>query len=188
MNELDPYSVLQVDPTASHDVIAAAYRALARRFHPDVMSGPDAQTRMVAINAAWELIGDEQRRALWDRAHRGTSYAAPRAGDGATTPAAPPATGTYQPGGHRWGLGMKPGTGAAGPPPGRPSGSVLEFGRHIGWSMGEIARVDPGYLVWLESRPEGRPYADEIDAMLRRLGVRRPSPGPMLKRRRFSLS
>jgi curved DNA-binding protein CbpA len=188
MNELDPYSVLQVDPTASHEVIAAAYRALARRFHPDVLPGHEAQTRMVAINAAWELIGDEQRRALWDRAHRGTSYAVPGATNGATMPAAASATGAFQPGGHRWGLGMRPGTGAAGPPPGRPSGGVLEFGRHIGWSMGEIARVDPGYLVWLESRPEGRPYAAEIDAMLRRIGVRRSSPEPMLRRRRFSLS
>jgi curved DNA-binding protein CbpA len=188
MNELDPYTVLQVDPTASHEVITAAYRALARRFHPDVLSGPEAQIRMVAINAAWELIGDEQRRALWDRAHRGTSYAVPGAGNGATTPAADPAAGAYQPGGHRWGLGMKPGTGAAGPPPGRPSGSMLEFGRHIGWSIGEIARVDPGYLIWLESRPEGRPYVDEIDATLRRIGARRSSAEPMLKRRRFSLS
>ena len=38
------------------------------------------------------------------------------------------------------------GTGGAGRPPGRPSGSVLTFGRHLGWSIGEIARVDPGYL------------------------------------------
>ena len=31
--------------------------------------------------------------------------------------------------------------------------------------MGEIARVDPGYLVWLEDRSEGRPYLQEIDRM-----------------------
>jgi len=188
MNEFDPYEVLQVDPTASHEVITAAYRALARLFHPDVMPGPETQIRMVAINAAWELIGDEQRRALWDRAHRGMSYALPGDTNGDATPAAAPAAGAHQPGGHRWSLGMKPGTGAAGPPPGRPSGSVLEFGRHTGWSMGEIARVDPGYLVWLEARPEGGPYAAEIDAILRRIGVRRSSPEPMLQRRRFSLS
>ena len=58
------------------------------------------------------------------------------------------------------------GTGGAGPAPGRPSGSVLDFGRHIGWSMGEIARVDPGYLAWLSERREGRPYLDEIEAIL----------------------
>src|SRR3990172_5494526 len=120
MNELDPYEGLQVDPTASHDVITAAYRALARLFHPDVMPG-----------------------------------------------AAPPRRG-----GPRGGRGMRRGPGAAGPPPGRPSGSVLEFGRHTGWSVGEIARVDPGYLVWLQARPEGGPHAAPIAATPRRIRVR----------------
>ncbi len=65
------------------------------------------------------------------------------------------------------------GTGGAGPAPGRPSGSVLHFGRHVGWSLGEIARVDPGYLVWLAERTEGAPYRDEIDALLGKSGFRR---------------
>lgn len=67
------------------------------------------------------------------------------------------------------------GTGGAGPPPGRPSGSVLDFGRHVGWSLGEIARADAGYLVWLAERSDGAPYRDEIDALLRSMGVRRSS-------------
>ncbi len=70
--------------------------------------------------------------------------------------------------------GKQDGTGGAGRPPGRPLGSVLDFGRHIGWSLGEIARVDPGYLVWLCERPEGSPYRVEIDAILSRSGVRPP--------------
>ena len=65
------------------------------------------------------------------------------------------------------------GTGGAGKPPGRPSGSVLDFGRHIGWSLGEIARVDPGYLVWLAERAEGEPYREEIDRLLERMGITR---------------
>ena len=65
------------------------------------------------------------------------------------------------------------GTGGAGPPPGRPSGSVLDFGRHMGWSLGEIARMDPGYLVWLAERGEGEPYRDEIDRLLREKGISR---------------
>ncbi|MFL5685726.1 MAG: DnaJ domain-containing protein [Chloroflexota bacterium] len=64
------------------------------------------------------------------------------------------------------------GTGAAGDPPGNPSGSVLPFGRHVGWSLGEIARVDPGYLLWLAERPEGARYRDEINALLSRMGMR----------------
>ena len=58
------------------------------------------------------------------------------------------------------------GEGAAGPPPGNPSGSVLDFGRHIGWSLGEIARYDPGYLAWLRDRLEGTRYRAEIDLLL----------------------
>jgi hypothetical protein len=56
------------------------------------------------------------------------------------------------------------GAGAAGPPPGRPSGSIVDFGIYKGWSLGEVARADPGYLSWLLERPEGRPWADEIRA------------------------
>lgn len=77
------------------------------------------------------------------------------------------------------------GTGGAGPPPGRPSGTVLGFGRHAGWTIGEIARTDPGYLVWLEDHQEGGPFLDEIDRTLRATGFRRPmDPGPRLDTRR----
>ena len=43
------------------------------------------------------------------------------------------------------------GLGAAGPPPGRPSGSVLNFGRYSGWSLGEIARH--GHRIHRVARP-----------------------------------
>ena len=75
------------------------------------------------------------------------------------------------------------GAGAAGRPPGRPSGSVLDFGRHVGWSIGEIARVDPGYLMWLAERREGEPYREEIDAVLDRIGVHRNANNDLAGRR-----
>jgi curved DNA-binding protein CbpA len=65
------------------------------------------------------------------------------------------------------------GDGAAGPPPGNPSGSVLNFGRYSGWSLGEIARGDLEYIEWLDRTPIGRPYREEIDGILRRTGRRR---------------
>ena len=64
---------------------------------------------------------------------------------------------------------------ARGPPPGNPSGSVLNFGRYSGWSLGEIARVELEYLEWLDRMPIGRFYQPEIDAILRTAG-RRVSP------------
>ena len=50
------------------------------------------------------------------------------------------------------------GFGAAGPPPGRPSGRVLDFGRYAGWSLGEVARHDIEYIEWLDRAPIGRNY------------------------------
>ncbi|HEX8939956.1 MAG TPA: DnaJ domain-containing protein [Candidatus Limnocylindrales bacterium] len=75
------------------------------------------------------------------------------------------------------------GLGAAGPPPGDPSGSVLNFGRYAGWSLGEVARRDPDFLEWLDRMPIGRPYRDEIDGLLRRLGRRRAGPVAEAERR-----
>jgi hypothetical protein len=65
------------------------------------------------------------------------------------------------------------GLGAAGPPPGNPSGTVLGFGRYAGWSLGEIGRRDVEYLEWLDRMAVGRAYREEIDVILRRAGRRR---------------
>ena len=65
---IDPYKVLQVDPEAEDEVIQAAYRRLARKYHPDLAATAEAATRMAAINVAWELIGDPAARQDFDRA------------------------------------------------------------------------------------------------------------------------
>ncbi len=65
------------------------------------------------------------------------------------------------------------GHGAAGPPPGNPSGTVLNFGRYSGWSLGEIARRDLEYLEWLDRMAIGRAYREELDGLLRAAGRRR---------------
>jgi hypothetical protein len=75
------------------------------------------------------------------------------------------------------------GAGAAGPPPGNPSGSVLNFGRFVGWSLGEIARTDIEYIEWLDRTPIGRQYRDEIDAILRGAGRRRSAEADATERR-----
>jgi hypothetical protein len=75
------------------------------------------------------------------------------------------------------------GLGAAGPPPGNPSGSVLTFGRYAGWSVGEIGRSDIEYIEWLDRMPIGRPYRLEIDQILRAAGRRRSAPTEAAERR-----
>ena len=58
--------------------------------------------------------------------------------------------------------------GAAGPAVGPPSGSMIDFGRYSGWTLGQIKRHDPEFLEWLKRAPAGRVYRAEIEAMLRR--------------------
>lgn len=163
---LDPYAVLQVNRSAETDVIRAAYRALARVYHPDRSTDPGAAAAMIRINAAWEILGDPIRRAAFDRA-------GVVAGPSDHGPSAAPKPDTATPasdGRPVWRVGPD-GEGAAGPPPGRPSGSVLDFGRHIGWSLGEVARVDPGYLLWLIAQRRGARYRDEVLGILGRSGA-----------------
>jgi hypothetical protein len=80
-------------------------------------------------------------------------------------------------------MGRSQGEGSAGPPPGGPSGSVLNFGRYAGWSLGEIARREIEYLEWLDRMPIGRTYRDELDAILRRTGRRRSAAADAQERR-----
>lgn len=52
---------------ASADEIRAAYRARARRAHPDVAGGSAASAGMAALNEAWRVLGDPARRRAYDR-------------------------------------------------------------------------------------------------------------------------
>jgi curved DNA-binding protein CbpA len=190
--ERDPYAVLGVPSTATSEDVVAAYRALARRHHPDVSVERDAERRMAEINAAWSILRDPTRREAWDRANdigrpgpSGPLAARSRdraATSGAGPGGASPGTGSRN-GSVAWRRGPA-GEGAAGPPPGNPRGSVLPFGRHIGWSIGEIARIDPGYLAWLQPRREGEPYREEIERYLASQGATPAVPEPASARRR----
>lgn len=65
--EPDPYRVLQVDPQAEPEVVEAAFRRLARKYHPDVNPAPEAAEQMERIMAAYEVLRDPDRRAAYDR-------------------------------------------------------------------------------------------------------------------------
>ena len=55
---MDPYAVLEVRPGASREEVQAAYRAAAKRWHPDRAGSVEAQARMAQVNAAWEALRD----------------------------------------------------------------------------------------------------------------------------------
>jgi hypothetical protein len=63
----DPYAILGVPRGASREEIGRAYRAQAKRSHPDL--GGAATLAMQDLNWAWELLSDPRRRADWDQAH-----------------------------------------------------------------------------------------------------------------------
>lgn len=62
----DYYATLQVDPRADPDVIEAAYRRLARKWHPDTNAAPDAALRMQRLNEAYGVLRDPERRRAYD--------------------------------------------------------------------------------------------------------------------------
>ena len=62
----DHYKVLQVDSEAEEEVIQAAYRRLAQKYHPDVAASEEAAARMSAINGAWAVLRDATARAAYD--------------------------------------------------------------------------------------------------------------------------
>jgi hypothetical protein len=53
----------------------------------------------------------------------------------------------------------------------RSAGSVLAFGRYAGWSLPDLARRDPDYLLWLSRHSSGIRYRTEIYGILRTMGV-----------------
>jgi len=64
----DYYAILGVHPTAEIAVIEAAYKALAKRYHPDVSQDnpEEALRRMQEINEAHEILSDTTKRKKYD--------------------------------------------------------------------------------------------------------------------------
>jgi curved DNA-binding protein CbpA len=181
----DHYVVLQVQPGAETEVIRAAYRVLARKYHPD--HGGDA-ARMIALNDAWDVLGDPERRAAYDVSRVEAAHRPGFGGVATTAGGWPPAReaaahAQAAPNESRSGAGVEADPNRAGPPPGRPSGSVLDFGRYAGWSLGEIARHDVDYLEWLQRSPSGRRLRAEIDVIVRQRRGTGPAGSSGLPRR-----
>ena len=64
----DPYSVLGVSKSASEKEIKSAFRKLAKKYHPDANSNDSgASARFNEANQAYEILGDKDKRAQFDR-------------------------------------------------------------------------------------------------------------------------
>jgi curved DNA-binding protein CbpA len=85
------YDVLGLPPDAAQEEIRAAYRALARRHHPDTQHDADpaaierSRRTMAALNGAWAVLGDPARRRVYD-AELGRTEPTPAVAGGADRP------------------------------------------------------------------------------------------------------
>ena len=138
---IDPYRVLQVAPTCDHEVVHAAYRALARKYHPDRDPSRHAQKRMGELNEAYAMVREVVARERHDRAVRNAAFAHLSANV------------------------------SSAPPRSTAAGTRLEFGRYSGWTLRDLARHDPDYLRWLSRHASGLRYRTEIYGILGRMGA-----------------
>ena len=145
MSSSDPYRVLQVLPTADQEVVRAAYRALALKYHPDHDPSPRAARRMAELNEAFALVRDPKARTQLERDRTRAEYDFKVRGDG---PAAVPP-----------------------PPRSTSAGTRLEQGRYKGWTLRDLANHDPDYLRWLSRHSSGLRYRTEITQLLAAKGV-----------------
>jgi curved DNA-binding protein CbpA len=147
MPPVDPYQILQVAPTAEQEVLRAAYRALALKYHPDRDASARAVRRMIELNQAYEMVREPELRAQVDKARRRTPF------DIASIP---------------------PMNARATPPPmqrtvnGNTNANAtrLDTGRYSGWTLKDLAAHDPGYLKWLSRHSSGLRYRKEISLIL----------------------
>ncbi|KAK5981357.1 hypothetical protein GCK32_003657 [Trichostrongylus colubriformis] len=63
----DPYATLGISRRATAKEIKRAYKQLAREWHPDKNTSPEAQERFVAISRAYELLSDPLRKERFDK-------------------------------------------------------------------------------------------------------------------------
>ena len=67
MAKRDYYEVLGIPKGASNDEVKAAFRKLARQYHPDVNKDEGAEEKFKEINEAYGVLSDADKRARYDR-------------------------------------------------------------------------------------------------------------------------
>ena len=145
MVERDAYTVLQVRPEADQAVVHAAYRALARRHHPD--GDTPAIDKMIELNRAYERVRNEDRRTAYEQERRRPVAVGPGS--------------TSQPY-DSWDNRSSGMASSAAPAVAPSQGDTIDFGQYIGWRIADIARHDPDYLRWLSRHSTGIRYLKVI--------------------------
>ena len=151
--EFDAYATLRVTPNAEDFVLEAAYRAMARQFHPDGPK-PDA-ARMAEINRAYDQVRTPERRKRYDRLHH-LRPVGPGQTAGSPSMAAQALGGRIPP----------PTNGSGSPGAGVGALMTIDFGRYQGWTLKDLAKHDPDYLRFLSRHSSGVRYRNQIAQLL----------------------
>ena len=161
----DLYAVLQIHPRAAPEVARAAYRALARMYHPD--HGGDGR-EMIRLNEAWAVLGNPVRRS---------SYDAERAPRAVAIDVMSATTGQSEGASSHDGVPVRSRN---------DNSTVMDFGRYTGWTLAQLADSDPGFLEWIIRTAIGRRLTAEVEELLgsRGPGVPATATGTPLASRR----
>ncbi len=148
----DYYAILHVHPSAEREVIVAAYRALAKKYHPDIHADKElADRRIKELNEAYQVLSEPEQRRKYDELAARSATAPPR-----QAPPRPPAQAAH-----------RRAPGAPAPAPSPPRQTTPEFlARHFAEAplLREFARSLIG---------QGRAdLADRLAAVVDRVGVR----------------
>lgn len=175
-SERDYYKVLQVDAEADPEVITAAFRALARRLHPDRDLTGVHEVRMAELNRAYGVLRDMDSRRAYDIQRMQLLSAVGPGIQQEPNPSAQMANATRTtgvdgtPDGDSMvgGLTRRVTMGSAN---GAPKATLvdvqIDFGRYAGSSLRDLARTDPDYLRWLARHSSGIRYRREIAGILK---------------------
>jgi curved DNA-binding protein CbpA len=167
----DAYAILQVDREADQEIIVAAYRALARRYHPDG-AAPDLR-RMAEINGAYELVKTVDARARYDRERTDPATGWSYEGEGWSAPARP-AWAAARRETSSWRRSESPSWGASEtytaswsiPPRHQVAEEIIDFGRYAGWTIAQVAGDNPECLRWLSRHSAGVRFRETIVRVL----------------------
>ncbi len=173
----DFYKVLQVDPEASNEVITAAYKTLAKRFHPETDLTGVHEIRKAELDRAYGVLMDAAARERYDieRADRLNPVGPGLEPEPALMPTlVAPSQRYHSADGTPDGDSMVSRSTANGQPPPLTSAETamtagdlrLDFGRYQGWSLYDLAKRDPAYLRWLARHSSGLRFRREIGRVL----------------------
>lgn len=71
---MNHYQILQVNSQATQQEIKQSYRRLAKQFHPDSQTQTKNSDKIIALNAAYEILGDRKSRRIYDQQQLGQIY------------------------------------------------------------------------------------------------------------------